>query len=67
MEKIIPIPKVLPDSHKTYNILADLQYNIINCEEDSIILDFSDCIFSHALFTSFIGALAVLAKSNKKN
>ncbi len=66
MEKIIPIPKVLPDSHKTYNILADLQYNIINCEEDSIILDFSDCIFSHALFTSFIGALAVLAKSNKK-
>lgn len=66
MEKIIYIPKVLPDSPKTYNILADLQYDIINCIEDNIVLDFSNCQFSHAIFTSFIGALAVLAKSRQK-
>lgn len=66
MEKVISIPQVLSDSPKTYNILADLQYDVINCIEDSIILDFSNCRFSHALFTSFIGALAVLANNRQK-
>lgn len=67
MQKIITIPKVLSDSHKTYHFLADLQHEIVNCDEQKIILDFSNCIFSHPLFTSFIGALAVLGKSRNKS
>lgn len=66
MEKIILIPKCITDSPKTYNILADLQHEIISCAEKQIVLDFTDCIFIHPLFTSFIGALSVLANTKYK-
>lgn len=67
MKKIIEMPRILPDSYKTFFKLANIQNTIKTCKEERIILDFSNCIFSHAIFTSFIGALFVLAKSyNKK-
>lgn len=64
--KIIEMPRVLPDSYKTIKILSEIQNTIINCKEDRIVLDFQNCIFSHALFTSFIGALGVIAHSDSK-
>ena len=48
MEKIIEMPRVLPDSYKTIKILSEIQNTIINCKEDRIVLDFQNCIFSHA-------------------
>ncbi len=66
MEKIITMPKCMPNSHKTYNFLADLQHDIICCEEDTIILNFIDCMFCYPLYTAFIGALSVIANINQK-
>ena len=66
MEKIIEMPRVLHDSYRTIKILSKIQNTIIKCKEDRIILDFQNCIFSHALFTSYIGALGVIANSDNK-
>ena len=59
MEKIIKIPYVLSQDFDTYDYLAKLQ-NII-------ILDFQNCNFSHAIFTAFIGSLAVWASNFNKD
>lgn len=66
MEKIITMPKYITDSHKTYNILANLQHEIVCCQEDTIILDFVGCKFCYPLYTAFIGALSVIANHNQK-
>lgn len=57
VEKIIEIPKSLNNTAKTYYFLSELQNTIIDSEENCIILDFRNCKFSHAILTSFIGAL----------
>lgn len=62
MQKIIKMPKILSNNiYDTYNFLANLQHTIIDCSENEIILDFSACPFSHAIFTAFIGSLSVWA------
>lgn len=67
MEKIIVMPPKLNGRFNTYNYLASLQNTIIDCPENQIILDFRQCTFSHAIFTSFIGSLAVWAKGFDKS
>lgn len=66
MEKIIKMPQTLNVKFNTYNFLASLQNTIIDCPENRIILDFQNCRFSHAIFTAYIGSLAVWAKSFNK-
>ena len=66
MEKIIAMPKCMNNNYNTYNILAELQHEIVYCQEDTIILDFRECQFCYPLYTAFIGALSVLADSNQK-
>ncbi len=67
MERIIEMPHKLKPEFYTYDYLAELQNTIIDCSEEKIILDFHNCKFSHAIFTSFIGALSVWAESFNKN
>ena len=67
MEKIIKIPYVLSQDFDTYDYLAKLQNLIIDCPENRIILDFQNCNFSHAIFTAFIGSLAVWASNFNKD
>ena len=67
MEKIIKIPYVLSQDFDTYDYLAKLQNIIIDCPENRIILDFQNCNFSHAIFTAFIGSLAVWASNFNKD
>ena len=67
MQKIIKMPQILSDNiYETYNYLATLQNIVIDCPENEIVLDFSCCSFSHAIFTAFIGSLAVWAMSFDK-
>ncbi len=66
MEKIIKIPHVLSQDFDTYDYLAKLQNIIIDCPENKIILDFQNCSFSHAIFTAFIGSLAIWASNFNK-
>lgn len=67
MQKIIKMPQILSDNvYETYNYLANLQNTIIDCPENEIVLDFSSCQFSHAIFTAFIGSLSVWAIRFKK-
>lgn len=61
MEKIIKVPNKLNINASSYKLLAQIQNMVINCEENEIILDFSHCKFSHAIFTSFIGSLGIWA------
>lgn len=68
MQKIIKMPRILSNNiYDTYNYLAKLQNIIIDCSENEIILDFSSCPFSHAIFTAFIGSLSVWAIRFKKS
>lgn len=68
MQKIIKMPRILSNNvYNTYNYLAKLQNIIIDCPEDEIILDFSSCPFSHAIFTAFIGSLSVWAMRFRKS
>ena len=60
------MPKYITASNKTYNILADLQYDIICCPENTIILSFEDCKFCYPLYTAFIGALSIIAITHQK-
>lgn len=66
MEKIITMPLNLSYNYDNYNYLAHLQDQIYTCSEDKIILDFSQCRFSHAVFTAFIGSLSVWAMHQNK-
>lgn len=61
------MPKYFYESHKTFIYLADLQTEIKESNEDTIILDFRDTKYIHAMFTAFIGALCIWAKSYEKN
>ena len=64
MSEIIRVPKSLNNNTvSSYYFLAETQNRIIDSFDDSIILDFSNCIFSHAVFTSFIGALTHIGKA----
>lgn len=56
-EKIIKIPKNLNNDSESYYFLSELQNVIIDSCQNRIILDFCNCNFSHAILTSFIGAL----------
>lgn len=66
-EKTIYMPAKLPDKYYIYNYLASLQNDIIDCPETHIVLDFTKCSFSHAIFTAFIGSLSVWAKRFDKS
>lgn len=67
MEKIIQMPKYFYESHKTFIYLADLQTEIKKSNEDTIILDFRNTKYMHAMFTAFAGALCIWAKSYGKD
>ena len=62
MEKIITMPSSLNIDEEAYRFLGKLQYSIYSCEEKDIILDFSQCTFSHAAFTAYLGALKSLSQ-----
>jgi Histidine kinase-, DNA gyrase B-, and HSP90-like ATPase. len=58
MEEIIEMPQYLNVNGTTFLFLSELQNTIIDSNSTRIILDFRDCLFSHSLFTSFLGALS---------
>ena len=58
MEQIIAMPKTLNIDIESFSFLSQLQNTIIDSNASEIVLDFTNCTFSHALFTSFIGALS---------
>lgn len=62
MEKIITMPYTLNINEDAYQFLGKLQYDIYSCVENSVILDFSQCIFSHTAFTAYFGALRALSQ-----
>lgn len=57
---IIKAPKRIQDSKKYYKWLGTLQNQIINTFHSTIDIDFAESIFSHAVFTSFFGALVMV-------
>lgn len=65
MEKIYEIQS-LDNRCVAFSFLSELQCHMIHCKEDTIILDFRKCKFSHAVFTSFIGALTEIGKAFQK-
>lgn len=67
MEKSILFPSSLNNNINTYKFLANIQNELIDSKESNIILDFTNCTFSHAIFTSYIGALAYIGKAFGKN
>lgn len=66
MEKIIQMQKYFPESYKTFKYLSDLQNEIKESTENTIILDFQETKYISAMFASFIGALCIWAKSYGK-
>ena len=63
MEKRIFFPSSLNNNLDTYNFLSKIQNELIDSTESTIILDFTRCTFSHAIFTSYIGALTNIGKA----
>lgn len=63
MDKIIIMPNALNINIESFNFLSQLQNIIIDSSESKIILDFTNCSFSHALLTSFIGALSNIGRT----
>ena len=59
--------KYFPESYKTFLYLSNLQNEIKESAEDTIILDFQETKYIHAMFTAFIGALCIWAKSYGKH
>lgn len=67
MKKIIQMQKYFPESYKTFIYLSNLQNEIKESLEDTIILDFRETKYIHAMFTSFIGALCIWAECYGKH
>lgn len=67
MSLTINMPYALNVNFDSFNFLANLQNQIIDSSETEIILDFRFCKFSHALFTSFLGALTYIGHAFGKN
>lgn len=65
-EKIFKMPNSLAISCSAYDSLAQLQYNILHCDERKIILDFSHTNFVNAIHMSFIGGLDSLCRIRNK-
>ena len=65
MGNIFPITDLSNDID-SFSFLSKLQYDTLNCEDSKIIWDFSECNFSHAVFTSFIGAMNAICKGRGK-
>lgn len=65
MHNIFPIFELNNDI-ESFRVLSKLQYDTLACESDEVIWDFSDCSFSHAVFTSFIGAMTDICADNGK-
>lgn len=65
MDKIFEI-RTLNNKREDFMFLAKLQEDVLTCEEKRIILSFEKCKFSHAIFTSFIGALTEICKEHGK-
>ena len=61
MEYIFPITDLNNDID-SFSFLSKLQYDTLHCEDSKIVWDFSKCNFSHAVFTSFIGAMNAICK-----
>ena len=61
-ERII-FPISLNNNADTYKFLSKVQNDLIDSNETTIILDFTHCRFSHAIFTSYLGALAYIGAS----
>lgn len=65
MEKVFKM-RTLNNNRIAFQFLTELQVNILNCKADRIILDFQSCTFTHAVFSSYIGALAEICRKNNK-
>lgn len=52
-ERII-FPISLNNNADTYKFLSKVQNDLIDSNETTIILDFTHCRFSHAIFTSYL-------------
>lgn len=66
MEKIFTMPANLNVDHSSWQFLARLQNNIIESPCDTVILDFTNCNFSHAAYTAFIGGLSAICMAFRK-
>ena len=66
-EKIIKFPRKLNNIYSSYVFFSDLQNELIDSEEQTIILDMSDCEYVHAIFTSYLGALLHIGHYFGKN
>jgi len=62
MSQIIEMPQTLNVNNSTFLFLSELQNTIIDSNSSNIILDFCNCLFSHSIFTSFLGALSHIGK-----
>ena len=65
MEKLFKIQN-LQNTTKSFLFLSELQNQVLNCAETDIILDFSSCQFSHAVFTSFLGVMTEIGDAYSK-
>ena len=61
MEQKISIPRRLNIDYKSFTFLAKLQNDIVQSDADIIRLDFTECLYTDAAFTAYIGALAEIA------
>ena len=66
MEEKILMPKRLNLDNMSFKFLADVQNKVINSTSERIYLDFSECIYTDASFTAFIGALTEIGNALKK-
>lgn len=65
MEKTFKIPKYLNLQWDSFEYLAELQHNILISNYNKVILDFSECEYTNAAFTAFIGALGDICENKK--
>ena len=65
-EKIFEMPNSLGISHSAYNSLAQLQYNVLHCNERKVILDFRHTNYIDAIHMAFIGGLDSLCRIRNK-
>lgn len=57
------MPTNLNIDYISFDFLSKLQNSIIDSDAEEIVLDFTECKFCNAIFTSFIGALSHIAFS----
>lgn len=63
---IIMAPTRIQNEKKYHLWMSEIENKIIHSSYTKIDIDFTECKFSHAVFTSFIGALVVIGKHHNK-